>query len=214
MTDPTTRWWLVRHAPVAAGGRIYGQQDLPADTDDHAAARAVARRLPAGARWLVTPLQRTTQTAEALAAHMAETVDPAVERDLVEQHFGLWQGRDPQELMRHDGETWRLFWAAPGERRPPGGESFADVVDRVRHALDRHGANGAGSDIVAVVHGGTVRAALAVALGLSPALALAFVVDTWALTRLDHIPGGGIDGGASWRIVTVNERAATGNAHR
>jgi alpha-ribazole phosphatase len=210
MPDPTTRWWLVRHAPVAAGGRIYGQQDLPADTADDAAAAATAARLPPGARWLCTPLQRTRQTADAIAAHMDAPPRPAAERDLMEQHFGTWQGRAPQALMREDGESWRRFWDAPGERRPPGGESFADVVARVGDALDRHSRAQAGGDIVAVVHGGSVRAALATALGLAPGGALAFVVDTWSVTRIDRIPGAGAGDDPSWRIVTVNAQPVPG----
>jgi len=211
MADPTTRWWLVRHAPVAAGGRIYGQQDLPVATLDRGTALALAHMLPAGDRWLTTPLQRTALTAAAIAEHMTAPPEPAVERDLIEQHFGTWQGRDPQALMRGDGETWRRFWDAPGERRPPGGESFADVVARVRAAIERHSGDLGGGDIVAVVHGGTVRAALAVALGLTPATALAFVVDTWSLTRLDRIPGAGAGGGPSWRVVTVNAHPVAGH---
>lgn len=213
MADPTTRWWLIRHAPVAASGRIYGQQDLPASDLDPTIAAAVARMLPEGARWLATPLQRTQQAAAAIAAHMGDCPAPVLEPGLIEQHFGTWQGRDPQDLMRSDGAAWHRFWEAPGAHRPPGGESFADVVARVRPALDRHSTATGGGDIVAVVHGGTVRAALAVALGLSPEAALAFVVDTWSLTRLDRIPGGGTDVGAPWRVVTVNTHPPTGHEY-
>ncbi len=38
----TTRWWWIRHAPVDAGGRIYGQCDLPADCSDDARMRWLA----------------------------------------------------------------------------------------------------------------------------------------------------------------------------
>lgn len=210
MADSTTRWWLIRHAPVHAEGRLYGQQDLGADVTASANAAALAAVLPERPAWLTTPLQRTHQTARAIAAHLAAPPSPTVEADFAEQHFGLWQGRTPQELMRDDAAAWRQFWQRPGTTRPPGGESFADVVARVAPALERHAAAHGDGDVVAVVHGGTVRAALAVALELPPERALAFVVDTWSLTRLDRIPGGGVDGGPSWRIVSVNERPTTG----
>jgi alpha-ribazole phosphatase len=79
------------------------------------------------------------------------------------------------------------------------------VVARVTPALNRRSAEFRGRDIVAVCHGGSIRAALAVALGLSPVQALAFQIDPLSLTRLDHIPLPNEQGGAAvWRIVTVN----------
>ena len=45
---PPTRWWWIRHAPVVVNnGCCYGQSDLPCRTDDAAAFKALAARLPA-----------------------------------------------------------------------------------------------------------------------------------------------------------------------
>jgi broad specificity phosphatase PhoE len=93
---------------------------------------------------------------------------------------------------------------------PPGGESFAAVADRVERAVDRLTAAHAGRDIVAVAHGGSIRAALGVALGLAPDRALGFVIDNCSLTRIDHIEGAlssrEPDRLKSWRVVRINER--------
>lgn len=210
MTDTTTRWWLIRHAPVAAGGRIYGQQDLDADASDDGAAATLAARLPDGALWLTTPLRRTHQTAAALRAHRSGTPEPRPVRELAEQHFGTWQGRTAADLAAENPEAWQRFWADPAAARPPAGESFADVVARVERVLTSWSSAHPGRDLVAVVHGGTVRAALAVALDIAPANALAFAVDTWSMTRLDRIPGAGAHGRAAWRIVTVNATPSHG----
>ena len=59
----------------------------------------------------------------------------------------------------------------------------------------------AGRDIVAVVHGGTIRAALSIALGIEPERALGFSIDTCSVTRLDHLKGAS----EAWRIVAVNQ---------
>ena len=59
-----------------------------------------------------------------------------------------------------------------------------------------------GRDIIAVAHGGTIRAVLALALGLDPEAALAFTIENCSITRIDHIDGAGI--GHDWRVVTVN----------
>jgi len=79
------------------------------------------------------------------------------------------------------------FWHSPAAERPPGGESFEDVVARVGGAMARITAEHAGRDVVAVVHGGTVRAALAVALGIDAERVLGFACDTCSVTRMDHL---------------------------
>jgi len=186
-----TRWWLVRHAPIVAPpGLITGQLDLDADT----AGVAASVTLPQDAVWLATHLRRTRQTAAALGVSA-----PRIEPDLAEQSFGDWQGRTYESL---GAEESRRFWDAPATARPPGGESFAAVVGRVATAMERLTAAHAGRDVVAVVHAGSVRAALALALGLDPEAALRFQVDTLSLTRLDHVAAPGHP--PTWRVVGVN----------
>jgi alpha-ribazole phosphatase len=210
MTHTVTRWWLVRHAPViGVNGRVYGQDDTEADTADEAEFKHLAGLLPHDAVWLVSHLKRTHQTASAIiAARVTETVPaPLITSDLAEQHFGDWQGLTYAELeARRDG-AYHRFWHAPARERPPGGESFEDVVARVAGAMERITTAHAGRDIVAVVHGGTIRAALAVALGIEPERALGFAIDTCSVTRMDHfaVAPGGTTEGAAWRIVAVNQ---------
>ena len=91
------------------------------------------------------------------------------------------------------GEAYAAFWRAAADNRPPGGESFVDQIARVRAALAELPAG----DVVLVVHSGTIRAALAIALDLAPEPALRFVIDTLSLTRIDRIAD-------SWRVVAVN----------
>lgn len=200
----TTRWWWIRHAPVTTdGGRIYGQTDMPADCSDGAVFRGLAAALPAGAIWVSSQLQRTHQTAAAIreAGHAADA--PTVVEALAEQHFGEWQGQSRTEIFATYGAD-HGFWLAPADHAPPGGESFAQLMERVSRSIDELNGTHAGRDIVAVAHGGTIRAAVGHALGLTPARSLGFVVDNCSLTRLDHVDGG--DRGAAWRIVGLNLR--------
>ena len=99
--------------------------------------RGLAAQLPKDALWLVTPLRRTRQTAEALfAAGAPMPAELREEPGTLEQHFGSWQGLTYDELaVLRDGAAHR-FWHAPAVERPPG-ESFADVVARVASAVRR-----------------------------------------------------------------------------
>jgi alpha-ribazole phosphatase len=205
----TTRWWWIRHAPVTINrGCCYGQTDLPCDVADMAAFQSLARRLPARAAWVTSPLQRTHMTAAALVAAGLEgpSVIPGpevtIEPDLIEQHFGEWQGMRYDALAARRAEAWHRFWLAPAHETPPGGESFVALMERVHGAIARLNRQFAGRDVLAITHGGTIRAALALALNLAPEAALAFAIDNLSLTRIDYVPGPGL--GHGWRVSAVN----------
>jgi alpha-ribazole phosphatase len=201
-----TRWWWVRHAPVDnPGGAIYGQSDVPANCSDEAGLRGAAARLPNRAVWLITPLQRTRQTAEGLlaAADGGRFGDPplTVEPEFMEQNFGDWQGR-PRADLYAVGSTPHPFWISPATERPPGGESFVELMERVHRAVARRSQDYRGHDIVAVAHGGPIRAAIALALGLDAENALRFVIDNLSVTRLDLLAMG--EAAPEWRIGGIN----------
>lgn len=218
----TTRWWWIRHAPVInPTGRIYGQRDVPADTSNAAAFAALAACVPSDAIWFATPLTRTQATAAAIHAAMngRPPAPPRIEPAFIEQSFGEWQGRSYDEIgafgkarpgTKGVGVEGHKFWLAPAHEKPPGGESFVEVMARVADAVQRLTEAHAGQDIVVVAHGGSIRAALAHALGLHPEAALAFTIDTLSISRLDHVQGPGA--GNAWRIGPINRPALLGDA--
>jgi alpha-ribazole phosphatase len=183
----SSRLWLIRHAPVPDAPGVIHDRDAPADTSDAAVLAALRERLPRDAAQFASPSLRTLQTAAALG------LNPAPDPDFLEQDFGDWTGRRHDDLAREFGAAYDDFWKAPAENRPPNGESFADQVMRMRDAL----AKLPSGDVVLVVHSGTVRAALAIALGITPESALRFKIDPISLTRIDRIESG-------WSVVCVN----------
>ena len=117
---------------------------------------------------------------------------------LMEQSFGAWQGQERAGILERHPEAYRRFWLAPAEERAPDGESFADVIDRVGPALSEWSETAGGRDVVAVMHGGSIRASLAVALELTPSRALSFHVETVSVTRIDRYADG------AWGVAFVN----------
>src|ERR1700759_1146021 len=172
-----TRWWWVRHAPVREdGGRIYGQKDLGCDPSDRPVFEAVGKILPRNAVWVSSNLKRTHQTADAIwAAGFPKPATMPHEKDFAEQHLGDWQGMDRAAFLasRPAGSNWFAAIDVPA----PGGESFMDLYNRVRGAIERITTTHAGQDIIAVAHGGTIKAAVGLALGGLPEKGLAFDVD-------------------------------------
>jgi broad specificity phosphatase PhoE len=202
-----TRWWWIRHAPVPDGGRIYGQSDLDCDCTDGEIFSVLARELPRDAVWVTSNLARTHQTAAAILAAANGrhgTVEPLAIPDLAEQHLGEWQGMERKPFYAQRKVGTHTLWFGPADERPPGGESFVDLYDRVRPVIERLTVEHRGRDIVAVTHGGTIKVALAVALGLDPQAALSFLVENCSITKLDYLQPEGAPG--LWRVAAVNHR--------
>ncbi len=199
-----TRVWLIRHALVeeSARLRLYGSTDVALCPDTLVAQapmyRALARRLPQGAEWVVSPLSRTRRTAEAIQAAGHGERPLRVEPDLIEQSMGDWHGLEHAALPPLLRTPAHPFWPLDADERPPGGESITDVVARVGRALDRMSEGARNRDVVAVSHGGAIRAALAHVLGVPARAVLHFSVQNLSLTLLERVPQG-------WRVGCVNE---------
>lgn len=202
-----TRWWLIRHAPVHNPDNVIcGASDREADTGNRAAAAELAASLPAEALWLTSPLRRSRQTAQALWSRNPRLADTAVvEPALAEQDFGEWEGISHDTAALRDAEAAARFWRDPARHAPPGGESFATVMERTAAALRRLTDLHAGRDVVAVIHAGSIRGALALALDLTPEAALRLRIDPWSLTRIDHYH----TGTGSWSVGGVNRQVGT-----
>ena len=197
-----TCWWWVRHAPVTeTDGRIYGATDPGADTGDLESFLALAALLPQRARWVTSHLRRTRQTARSIAEAGGRTISPDIEPGLGEQDFGDWHGKRYDELAA--SAPVHRFWLAPATTTPPNGESFADLCDRVAPVIHRLTGKWTGDHIIAVAHGGTIRAALGLALGLDPETSLKFETENLSVTRIDHYTATP-NHEATWRVVYMN----------
>lgn len=179
--------WLVRHAPVIGPRGVIHDSDAPADTSDFPRFAALWAELPPAASVFCSPARRTWETALALGLQSIEV--PAFR----EQSFGEWTGRRHTDLATELGDEYQEFWRAPANNRPPGGESFADQIDRVAVGL----ASLPKANVVLIVHSGTIRAALAIALDIKADSALRFVIDPLSVTRIDRLD-------TSWRVGAVN----------
>jgi broad specificity phosphatase PhoE len=162
---------------------------------------ALATRLPRPAAWITSPLARASRTAAAIFAAGYPDTQPAVEPALTEQSLGDWHGLAHVELPARLTAPAHPFWPLSGTERPPGGESMADVIRRVGLGLERLAAAHEGRNVIAVCHGGAIRAAVAHALGIAADNALHLAVQNLSLTRLERHPAG-------WRVACVNELPA------
>lgn len=189
---PATWTVLLRHGQtkVSVEKRFGGRLDAPLTEVGLAQAAAAADRLRGEAFDAVisSPLRRARQTAEAALAGLVpaegrDEVAFVVDEQLRETDFGTWEGLTFAEAReRHPDEL--SAWLADPAVPPPGGESLAATIDRVRAALDRHRAAYPGGRLLVVTHMGPIKSAASVALAAGPAVFYRLHLDLASLTTI------------------------------
>jgi probable phosphoglycerate mutase len=189
MHEPFVRLYLVRHGEVDANVdlRYLGRRDDPLNT----VGREQASRLAAAFAELhidgifASPLRRTSDTAQAIAAAGALAVTP--DDRLVELDFGHWEGLTRQQVLDTGPAARTLLqtWEEDPGNPVPGGESLRDVQRRVVSLAGELLATRPGSRLVLVTHMGPIKALLAAALGVDFASARRMVLDPATVTVID-----------------------------
>jgi alpha-ribazole phosphatase len=159
-----TRLLLIRHAEPDedARGRCYGRLDVGLSPVGLATAARLAeslRDVELDAVY-VSPRLRAVQTAAALRGQAI------VDDRLRELDFGELEGRTYDEIEREQPDFFHRWMETPTLVQFPGGESYAHLRERVAAAVADVVAANIDRTAALVSHGGVIRAALAVALGL------------------------------------------------
>ncbi len=182
-----TRLLMIRHAEPDedAYGRCYGRLDVALSPAGLASAERLAESLRAVEldAVYVSPRLRAVQTAAALGT--PRTADDR----LRELDFGQFEGRTYDEIEREHPEFFRSWRETPTLVRFPGGESYTELRQRVSAALDDIVAANHDKTVALVSHGGVIRAALAIALGLPDDRAFALALGYARISIVDVFDG-------------------------
>lgn len=151
---------FLRHGTTEDDGALLGRTDPPLS----ALGRNTIARQTAGRAWpaiVASPLERAAGSAgiAALGSGMSVEIDPG----WTEIHFGDWDGKARSELAQDP--RLAAFYDDPDANPPPNGETMEIVRTRVTAALDRLASRAEGPVLV-VAHGGSIRMALSVLLGI------------------------------------------------
>ena len=175
--EPGREVWLVRHGETAwSRDRLHTSvTDVPLTEAGVAAALALRERLVGHSFALVltSPRERARRTAE-LAGFPDALVDP----DLVEWHYGTYEGISTAEIRESD-PGWTV-WTHPA----PGGEAAAEVAERADRVLER--ARSATGDSLLFGHAHALRVLAARWLGMAAAEGRLFRLDTGSLSVLAY----------------------------
>lgn len=161
-----TTFLLVRHALHGYGGeRIAGRQpDVHLSPDGVVQAERLSERLaglPIKAVY-ASPLERTRETAQAVAAKLGLT--PQIQEELIELGFGDWTGQALAELRGI--EKWKQFNAFRSGTRAPNGELMLETQGRIVGLMTRLRERHPNEMVALVSHGDVIKSAVAYFLGV------------------------------------------------
>ncbi|MCF4113960.1 MULTISPECIES: histidine phosphatase family protein [Dethiosulfovibrio] len=170
--------------------KYQGSMDIPLNETGELQAEKTADRLN---EWvpdvcLVSPLLRAFRTAEIVSERWRGGPELSVMDDLREISFGAWEGMSVGEVMdaySGDYESWRND---PGSWTPPGGEPFEKVRERAKRVVSRVLSCDA-ERVVAVTHGGLIRAIVASLFSLPDSSVWRFRLDNCAMVGVSFWRG-------------------------
>ena len=168
--------YLIRHTtPDVEKGICYGQTDLTLAESFSAELDRVKEHLPAKFDAVFSsPLLRCATLAETLHDQ------PVFDDRLKEMDFGNWEMKPWNKIVKEEIDPWMADFV---NVEVPGGESFAQVINRSEAALEDIIERG-GEQVAIVSHAGVVRALLGHCLSMNPKHFFRLNVDYGGVSRV------------------------------
>ena len=205
-SDPT-RLILLRHGqtPLSVERRYSGRGNPDLTDEGRRQARAAAARVvrEEGIAAIVTsPLRRARSTAEEVAALTG--IDVVEHPGLIENDFGDWEGLTFTEALQRDPDLHRA-WLSDITVPAPGGESFAQVAERISRTKAELLQRYPGQTVVLVSHVTPIKTLLQDALGVGPELLFRLHLDLASVSIAEYFDDGGsvvrlVNDAAHWRV--------------
>ena len=197
------RLLLIRHGETDWNVtlRYQGHANIPLNEQGREQARRVGARLKrySASALYTSDIVRAAETAAIIGEMVGLT--PRAMPDLREIDVGQWEGLTPEELYRRFPEHMEAFNRDPARTVRLGGESYAQLQARALAALNAiHAAHPGDELVLAVSHGGTIRALLCHIIGLDLAHFGRLWIDNGSITEVRH-------GAHGWRLVRLNDAA-------
>lgn len=185
-----TLLYLLRHGEIdwPKPDGFIGQIDAPLSPAGRRQAQAWRNELPPMQFTDVwsSDLARATETATIVFAGRA--ADFQIHSDLREIRLGEWDGLSRHHVRERHPDLWLARGRDLAGFRPPGGESFADLQERVVQRVGQIAAAAAGP-VCLVTHAGAIRVLVCHCLQVPLANLFRIRLDYGGLSIVDWAPG-------------------------
>ena len=177
MSGASQQVFLVRHGETewSRSGQHTGRTDIALTDRGRAQAELLGQTLRGRELTVRTsPLDRARET-----CRLAGFDAPAVDNDLTEWNYGVYEGRTTLDI-RQEIPEWSV-WNSP----IPDGETLDQVAERAHHVIHRVTAATNG-DIALFAHGHIIRILAACWIGLPPVAGRLLALDTATISVLGY----------------------------
>lgn len=194
---------LIRHGETEwnCAGKYQGQKDIPLTNKGVSQAKELADSLsflPINAV-LTSDLNRAKHTGEIIAK--MHNLEVEVDQRLREYNFGVWEGLTRAEVIRKYPDIFRQR-QIDSNTRIPDGETGSEMEKRISFWLDDLCDNYSGT-VVAVSHGGTIRALLSKVLAVPANKMYSLRLDNCGLSMISWKQN---HGKRQYQVVTINHQ--------
>lgn len=111
-----------------------------------------------------SPMKRTLATAKPLCTAIG--IQPELRDGLKEIHYGLWEGKTPEEINREYHDDYIRWSADPAWNAPTGGEMAVTIAGRAMQVIEEIRQVYDNGNVLIVAHKGTIRIILCSLLGI------------------------------------------------
>ncbi len=181
--------WLIRHGQTDWNieRRFQGHTDIPLNALGVEQAKKLSAFLNGSQISAVysSDLTRALKTAEILAD--GRNLPVFQDQRLREINMGSWEGRTWPDVNEKLATEMEQLNADPVYGRAPGGESVAEVAERVTAFADEIAANHPGQIVMVVTHGLTLGVLRSLASGTSLAKAREIIPENCTIVRVKWI---------------------------
>ncbi|MBS1252023.1 MAG: Phosphoserine phosphatase 1 [Anaerolineales bacterium] len=192
---------LVRHGETDWNrvSRYQGFARTPLNERGRRQAKQVARRV---AGWDIdvlyaSDLPRTVETAQPIANRLGL---PIIKLEaLREIDVGEWEGLTVTEIQAEHTENWDTYISDPINTARKGGESLGELATRVNEVFQRWEEEHAAQTVLAVTHGGPIKALVCTVPGLPLGYRMHLRIGNASITTFVHENG-------RWYLQVLNDR--------
>jgi len=141
-----------------------------------------------------SPLERTIETAQEIAAH--HKLEIQAHSGLLEVDYGKWTGKEIAKLAKK--KSWSTVQHYPSGASFPGGETMYQMQARFVQEVNKLVAKHFGQTLAIVGHADLIKSAVAHYLGVHFDLFQRIVISTASITTIFFTPAGP-------RVISVND---------
>jgi len=192
---------LIRHGETISGPCYLGSTDSILSEKGWQQMRGASLGHAPWDTIISSPLKRCHAYAEELSN--MNNIPLIVEDNIQEIHFGVFEGRTAKDLMQHNPEALKLFWADPIKNTPPNGEQYLIFKNRVLKSWQSILNKVINKHVCVITHAGVIRTLVQQALGIPDKNLFNMDIKHGGITRIEIT---GLAAEAKPRIMFLNSK--------